>query len=84
MSEQSDTDRAFRIGDRAITTVAEHAIHQATRDGGRCPEWEDYPDIGENDWHAVLQKIDRMTEAPERDKYEAAYALLALRADHDA
>jgi len=84
MSEQSDINRAFRIGDRAITTVAEHAIHAATRDGGVPPAWEDYPDIAELDWLAVLQKVDRMTEAPDHDKYEAAYGFLALRADHDA
>ena len=72
------------IADRAITTVAEQAIHEATRDGGRVPEWEDYPEIGENDWQAVLDRVDRMTWAPDQAKYDAAYALLAARAAHDA
>ena len=83
VSEQSDINRAFRIGDRAITTVAEYVIHAATRDGGVPPAWEDYPDIAQLDWLAVLQKVDRMTEAPNHDKYEAAYGFLALRASQD-
>jgi len=83
MSEYlSDSSREILEADRAIKTVAQRAIHMAAADGGTCPMWEDYPEIGENDWFAVLEEVDKIAAAP--DGYEAAYAFLTARADHDA
>ena len=67
-----------------INVIARHAIHSATSDGGQSPGWEDYPEIGENDWYEVLAEIDRLCPAPSPDAFKAAYALLSARADHDA
>ena len=80
----SDTASEILKADRAITTVAEHVIHAATMDGGGPPEWENYPEIGENDWDLILARVDRMSEPPDPGKFDAAYALLTGRADHDA
>jgi len=78
----SGIDREALEGTRAIRIVAQHAIHMAAADGGTCPMWEDYPEIGENDWYAVLEEVDKIAAAP--DGYEAAYALLEARAEHGA
>jgi len=48
--------------------------------------WEDYPDIGENDWIAVTKQAERIVERldPAGEKYDAAYAYLASRAGDEA
>jgi hypothetical protein len=52
-------------------------------DPGSC--WENYSDIGENDWRAVEDRADQITDAwlrqlrPTRIGYEAAYEHLKSR-----
>ena len=45
-------------------------------------EWEDFPDIGEHDWERVMARAKDLAEAPERDEFDRAYALLKERAEH--
>jgi len=73
----------IRDGD-AINVIVRHAIHTAVSDGGTCPEWEDYPEIGENDWYEIEAEIALSTDCPSPAAFDAAYAFLAARADHDA
>lgn len=65
----------------AIRDVARHAIAAAVR--ANPPEWQDYPDIGENDWQAVLAEVERRVGQlePQGEKYGCAYRHLAARAD---
>lgn len=63
----------------AIEIIARRAIYCACGESGMGVEWGDYPEIGENDWHAILTKIEELTAAP--GDFTAAYALLEARAD---
>jgi hypothetical protein len=70
----------------AIDVVA-HSLLASGRfdslDPGAC--WEDYPDIGENDWRAVESRAVEITDAwmrqlrPTEVGYEAAYEHLKSR-----
>jgi hypothetical protein len=65
--------------DRAIEITAHRILWLAARN---WPQWEDYPEIGESDWFAVLDCIDRATpplDGPD-DQFQRAYALLEARA----
>lgn len=65
-----------RIVDRITFVLAD--------DGERVSEmWEDYPEIGENDWIAICEAVKRVTEkrAPSVVAFNAAYKHLAGRAD---
>lgn len=44
-------------------------------------DWADYPEIGEGDWSDIVDELVRMAPAPDSEKYDAAYALLAERAE---
>lgn len=48
-----------------------------------APEHENYPDIGEHDWTAIVLLLDIHREHldPDIDAYEAAYNFLDARAD---
>lgn len=65
----------------AINVIARDALHRATEDAP-IAEWDDYPEIGEGDWDDVIAEISRITPAPDKAEFDAAYALLAMRADH--
>lgn len=45
-------------------------------------DWEDYPDLGENDWEQVRNRVRDLVDllAPSPPEYEAAYEYLAERA----
>jgi len=83
-TETSITSSQILAAKQAITTIAKQAIYLATRgeDDGVDVAWENYPEIGDNDWQAVLEEVDRL--APPPDGFAAAYALIEARADHDA
>lgn len=70
----------------AIDTIARHAL--ATHDGyvDMGERWEDYPELGDGDWSRVCAAAAALREdlIPEHDRYDAAYALLAARADKEA
>jgi hypothetical protein len=65
---------------RAIEIVARQVIHNATSDWGRC-DWEDYPEIGEDDWFKILKEIADLAPHVARDEFAAAYDLLKARAE---
>lgn len=45
--------------------------------------WDGYPEIGEDDWLAVCNRVRELANAgaPHVGEYESAYALLESRAD---
>lgn len=67
-----DKDLAFKI-------IAQDVISSAMR---RFEEdsWENYPDIGEEDWDAIIAMALNMTDPPTSGEYESAYDFLEARA----
>lgn len=63
----------------AITVVARHAIAGLVQN---AIEWEFYPEIGEADWRRVDDRMQQLGAFPDRADFDAAYALLASRAEH--
>ena len=61
---------------RAIEIVAQQAAASAVNRA----EWEDYPEIGEGDWRAVLAAMSQANPFPDRALFDAAYEYLAARA----
>jgi hypothetical protein len=62
----------------AIRIVAQEIAARAVR---QWPQWEDFPEIGEDDWREVLSELDGPHQAPDPDLYLRAYSLLTERAD---
>ena len=81
-TELDFTDTATARVRAAITVVAREAIHHASSPHGGPIEWEDWPDIGEDDWNAILTEAARLAASPDPDEFAAAYELLKMRADH--
>lgn len=46
-------------------------------------ERESYPEIGENDWKAVCQRVADFAAAPPKELYDFSYQVLAARAEAD-
>ena len=46
-------------------------------------EWENFPEIGEQDWEMVVQCAEEMLLGPTVEEYEWAYALLSARSGED-
>lgn len=71
--------------ERAISTIARHAIHAASSEFGIEVEWSNYPEICEGDWECVVGEVVATATPPGRGEYAAAYAFLTARArDQDA
>jgi hypothetical protein len=67
------------IAKRCIANLIEH-----DKGGNGSTQWEDWPEIGEDDWFRVLQRMDELVpDDPSRDKVKQAYATLAARAVRD-
>lgn len=66
-----------------IQTVARKVLVAQLEDVANL--WEDYPDLGEWDWEAVVEEVKRIADdlAPDEGNYERAYAQLAARAEND-
>lgn len=43
-------------------------------------EWEDYPDIGEDDWERIMDRAGEMIKEPSAQEFTKAYAHLSTRA----
>lgn len=70
----------------AIDVIAKQAIKAATDDSpGYAVSWENYPEIGEEDWVRVVARVDELTAlmAPEQAEFEAAYTYLTGRAQDE-
>lgn len=69
----------------AIDTIAQHALNrciQQTADAGIGRiDWGDYPDLDDNTWGAVVDRIDAIAAsiAPTDEHYQAAYQHLTGR-----
>lgn len=44
--------------------------------------WEDWPDLGERDYEAVVRRAEQIANRPTVDEAEKAYRRLAERANH--
>jgi hypothetical protein len=66
--------------EEAIDVVARHVIATAAR-GVAEDGWCNYPDIGEDDWNAVDQRVQVLAPPPADETYNEAYVLLQERAD---
>jgi hypothetical protein len=60
--------------ERATVIVAAQILANAARE----VEWEDSPDIGENDWMTITKILEGM--APEPKGFNEAYGVLETRA----
>lgn len=66
----------------AIEVVARHMASRLLFDSERLSEeWENYPDIGEDDWTEVVRAALGLFPFPPWNDYTAAYRLLSDRAD---
>jgi hypothetical protein len=66
---------------RAIRIVARRVVAAAL--DGTPAEWGNYPDIGEDDWDAVVAQARRIAAVydVQGDHYDSAYRLLTQRAE---
>jgi hypothetical protein len=69
--------------EEAIEIVARHVAAAMVEDA--YDNWDRYPEIGEADWVAVVDRIvDQLVEFPPVEEYDKAYQILTDRADNDA
>lgn len=64
---------------QAISIIAREAIARGAeeiRSGG----WELFPEIGENDWEAVCDRMQELAKWADPEKFREAYHLLEARA----
>jgi len=65
---------------QAIDIAARHAIaYFSEREIGDA--WGLYPEIGENDWETIQERVIQLAPYPDRATYQAAYDYLTERAD---
>lgn len=67
--------------EEAIKVVARYAAAQMMAEVAE--NWDGYPDIGEFDWERVVHAADELADElePDMGEYNAAYELLAGRAE---
>lgn len=77
MSSDMRVDDALDIiAKRCIANLVEH-----DKGGNGSTQWEDWPEIGEQDWFRVLERMNELVpDDPRGDKVKQAYATLAARA----
>ena len=75
--------------DPAVDVVARYIVARSY--GGPAAtvieiDWSDYPEIGEHDWQAVIERADELITAlrPSDETYRQAYKTLADRAERAA
>lgn len=68
--------------DKALTVIAQQVLAHLSE--AAKYEWENYPEVGEFDWDAVLDKVADLASFPDADDYRTAYNLLATRAERTA
>jgi len=67
--------------EQAIDIIARTAL--AADSSSVEDAWENYPEIGEEDWEWVIQRAEELRVYPSDDEYREAYALLSARAEHE-
>lgn len=69
----------------AIDAVARVVLDRMTERDAVLDVWDSFPEIGEDDWTAVADRVRELVAGLEPDKpagtYEGAYAFLARRAE---
>jgi hypothetical protein len=65
----------------ALRTVAQHILADKA---ANALEWEEYPEIGQDDWFALCQTLNDLAPFPPTAVYNAAYEYLEARATPDA
>lgn len=63
----------------AIAIVAQHVL--ANTASANDDQWENYAEVGEEDWEAIMQHVTELTVYPDTEQFNAAMALLGSRAD---
>ena len=63
--------------DRAIEVIAQHIARLSLNFHDNFPEWEDYPDIDESVWDAIMKRVETMITGVDKIDYNAAYDLLS-------
>ena len=43
-------------------------------------DWGEYPELGQNDWERVIERVEALAPHPPAEQYMEAYALLEARA----
>lgn len=61
----------------AMDTMAREMLARAAE----TIEWEDYPDIGENDWMDLMKRVKSLVPRYPADQVRLAYKLLEQRAE---
>lgn len=87
----ADEYRGVRMASRdeqyrhAINAVARHVVLKAVEDAFDFEHvgWEDYPELAEHDWDAVVMKARELAvrQAPNSEYYKAGYEYLQHRAE---
>ena len=78
LDEKPQYDLATEL---AKLTVMRHIV--ATVVSNHTGEmWEDYPEIGENDWIEITERLRHIHTFPVHTEFRTAYQHLAARADH--
>lgn len=69
----------------AIRIVARRVFANAVADDPVDPEWENYPEIGGDDWQAVLAYVRELAQRTDvhTEDCDAAYRHLAERAEEE-
>lgn len=69
--------------DKALDVVSVRYACRLLRNAADEDDWEDYPDLGQDDFYEVVERVIKLGAAdPSTDaEYEAAYAHLASRAN---
>lgn len=69
----------------AIDVVARKVLHDVQTNPENFVEfWEDYPNIGEDDWERVVDRIVHLAQPVYTASFDAAYEFLGARAaEHD-
>jgi hypothetical protein len=70
----------------AVQTLARDLVARAWAYARQSdePTWEDYPDLAEHDWQAVLDEAERLIPESQPDTRGPAIAVLAPRAERGA
>ncbi len=64
----------------ALDTMAREILARAVED----LDWEDYPDVGENDWDELKRRVASLAPRQRAPQVRSAYALLEQRAREHA
>lgn len=79
MVEAVDSGRAGGPNEMTLNQAVDLVARKALHDGE--PEWESYPDIGENDWERVMARVEALKAETPWEQFSAAYDFLTARAE---